>query len=490
MFFTRRFFVVLAIVFLLYLASYAFPVCYEAARWLGYILLILSFIDTMWGETLQSKKGRLMALFYPTFCGILFGCLFVLLSPSKLSLVFSAVTLILVCFLWPSIKRSGTTTARRNCSDRFSNGDENEVRITVENRYPIPVHVDIIDELPDIFQRRDVRFPVDLKRGEKREIVYRLRPVRRGVYNFGRIRLFITSPLGLVTTRVTDGQPQEVKVYPSYLMLNQYELLAAHHNLTELGIKRVRRLGHHTEFEHIKEYVRGDDYRTINWKASARRHQIMVNTYQDERSQQVYSVIDKGRIMQSAFRGMTLLDYAINASLVLSYVALRREDKVGLATFSNHFETFLPASQQAGQMQQLLESLYRQATDFGESDYSALSVHLNKHITKRSLLILYTNFDSVVGMERQLEALKFLSSRHVVLAVFFENASLTAFAERKPRHLSDYFDQTLADKFIAEKQHVVNLLQRHGIYALLTAPERLSVDVINRYLEMKARHVI
>lgn len=490
MFFTRRFFVVLAVVFVLYLASYAFPVCYEAARWLGYILLTLSSIDVMWGETLESKKRRPMALFYSILFGILFGSLFVLLSPSKLSLVFSAVILILVCFLLPYKKRSETITAHRSCSDRFSNGDENEVRITVENRLSIPVHVDIIDELPDIFQRRDVRFPVELKRGEKREIVYRLRPVRRGVYHFGRIRLFVTSPLGLVTTRITDGDPQEVKVYPSYLMLNQYELLAAHHNLTELGIKRVRRLGHHTEFEHIKEYVRGDDYRTINWKASARRHQIMVNTYQDERSQQVYSIIDKGRIMQSAFRGMTLLDYAINASLVLSYVALRREDKVGLATFSNHFETFLPASQQAGQMQQLLESLYRQATDFGESDYSALSVHLNKHITKRSLLILYTNFDSVVGMERQLEALKFLSSRHVVLAVFFENASLTTFAERKPRHLSDYFDQTLADKFIAEKQHVVNLLQRHGIYALLTAPERLSVDVINRYLEMKARHVI
>ena len=490
MFFTRRFFVVLAVVFVLYLASYAFPVCYEAARWLGYILLTLSSIDAVWGETLESKKRRPMALFYSTLCGILFGSLFVLLSISKLSLVFSAVTLILVCFLLHYKKRFGTITAYRTCSDRFSNGDENEVRITVENRHLFPAHIDIIDELPDIFQRRDVRFPVELKRGEKREIVYRLRPVRRGVYHFGRIRLFVTSPLGLVTTRVTDGDPQEVKVYPSYLMLNQYELLAAHHNLTELGIKRVRRLGHHTEFEHIKEYVRGDDYRTINWKASARRHQIMVNTYQDERSQQVYSVIDKGRIMQSAFRGMTLLDYAINASLVLSYVALRREDKVGLATFSNHFETFLPASQQAGQMQQLLESLYRQATDFGESDYSALSVHLNKHITKRSLLILYTNFDSVVGMERQLEALKFLSSRHVVLAVFFENASLTAFAERKPRHLSDYFDQTLADKFIAEKQHVVNLLQRHGIYALLTAPERLSVDVINRYLEMKARHVI
>jgi len=493
MFFTRRFFVVLAVVFVLFVVGYIFPVCFEAALWLFTILINVVIIDAVWGLLPRDRDPLLrltichslliMADF--AFMGVIEGLFSIKMPQIPLALI-----PVLLFFRAMSIKRKGTVTAYRTCPDRFSNGDDNEVRITVENRLPTPVHVDIIDELPDIFQRRDVRFPVDLKRGEKREIVYRLRPVRRGVYNFGRIRLFVTSPLGLVTIRVTEGQPQEVKVYPSYLMLNQYELLAAHHNLTELGIKRVRRLGHHTEFEHIKEYVRGDDYRTINWKASARRHQIMVNTYQDERSQQVYSVIDKGRIMQSAFRGMTLLDYAINASLVLSYVAMRREDKAGLATFSNRFETFLPASRQSGQMQQLLENLYRQATDFGESDYSTLSVHLNKHITKRSLLILYTNFDSVVGMERQLEALKVLARRHVVLVVFFENASLTAFAERKPRHLSDYFDQTIADKFIAEKQHVVNQLQRHGIYALLTAPERLSIDVINRYLEMKSRHVI
>ena len=120
-------------------------------------------------------------------------------------------------------------------------------------------------------------------------------------------------------------------------MLRHYELLAVSDNLTEMGIKRIRRVGHHTEFEQIKEYVKGDDYRTINWKASARRHELMVNVYQDERSQQIYNVIDKGRVMQQAFRGMTLLDYAINASLVLSYVAMRREDRAGLVTFDGPF---------------------------------------------------------------------------------------------------------------------------------------------------------
>ena len=141
-----------------------------------------------------------------------------------------------------------------------------------------------------------------------------------------------------------------------------------------------KKLERFIETHKIKEYVKGDDYRTINWKASARRHELMVNVYQDERSQQIYSVIDKGRVMQQAFRGMTLLDYAINASLVLSYVAMRKEDKAGLATFDEHFDTFVPASKQPGHMQTLLEKLYSQQTTIGETDFSALCEHLNKHV--------------------------------------------------------------------------------------------------------------
>lgn len=207
-------------------------------------------------------------------------------------------------------------------------------------------------------------------------------------------------------------------------MLHRYELLAISDNLTELGIKRIRRVGHHTEFEQIKEYVKGDDYRTINWKASARRHELMVNVYQDERSQQIYNVIDKGRIMQQAFRGMTLLDYAINASLVLSYVVMRKEDKAGLVTFNEHFDTFIPASRQPGQMQALLENLYSQQTTFGETDFSSLCVHLNKRVNKRSLLVLYTNFSGIGSLNRQLAYLQQLNRQHRLLVIFFEDAAL------------------------------------------------------------------
>jgi uncharacterized protein (DUF58 family) len=402
----------------------------------------------------------------------------------------AVIAVALALDVWLLWKEKDGMEAVRTCAPRFSNGDDNPVAIAVENRYPYPVRVSVTDEIPAVFQRRDILFRLDLRPGARTAIHYQLRPVRRGEYRFGQVRLFAATRLGLAERRFTCAQPLTVKVYPSYLMLHRYELLAISNNLTDLGIKRIRRTGHQTEFEHIKEYVKGDDYRTVNWKASARRHQLMVNTYRDERSQQIYCVIDKGRVMQSAFRGMTLLDYAINASLVLAFVAIRREDRAGLITFADSFETFLPASRQPGQMQRILESLYRQQTVFGESDYSSLCVHVNKLVGKRSLLLIYTNFDSIIGMERQLNYLRQLAQRHVVLAIFFENAELRDAAARPPRTSEDYFRQVIAEKFIFEKQHVTTHLRRHGIHSLLTSPDRLPVDVINKYLEMKARKII
>ncbi|MDR1762529.1 MAG: DUF58 domain-containing protein [Dysgonamonadaceae bacterium] len=377
--------------------------------------------------------------------------------------------------------------AERYCAPRFSNGDDNEVRLVVENYLPFAVRAEIIDEIPVIFQRRDVLFKCKIPLGGKEIIKYNLRPVVRGEYGFGLILLYVSTEIGLASRRIKCSKPAYIAVYPSYVMLNKYEFMAIHNNLTEMGIKRIRRIGQNTEFESIKEYISGDDYRSINWKASARRHFPMVNVYQDERSQQIYSIIDKGRIMQSAFRGMTLLDYAINASLALSYVAIRKDDKAGLATFAEDFETFIPASKQTGQMQRILDSLYQQQTTFGESDYSALCVHINKHISKRSLLVVYTNFDTVAGVSRQLEYLRQLAQKHAVLTVFFEDVEMKSFADSPQTTTEGYYRQVVASKFLYDKQLVALKLRQYGVYTLLTEPANLSVNLINKYLEMKAR---
>lgn len=416
--------------------------------------------------------------------GFIFPLLFVLGKGLFLLLLLGVAT---DCFL---LYRKRGIRAYRQCAERFSNGDENAVRIRIESSYSYPLNLDVIDEIPFIFQQRNINFKASLRPMGEQTIRYSLRPTRRGVYSFGQIRVFAQTRIGLIARRFTCDKPTAVKVYPSYLMLHQYELAAISNNLTELGIKRIRRIGHHTEFEQIKEYVQGDDYRTINWKASARRHQLMVNVYQDERSQQIYQVIDKGRVMQQAFNGMTLLDYAINAALVLSYIAIRKEDKAGLVTFDNEFGTFVPASKQSGHIQTLLENLYNQQTDFGETDFSSLCVHLNKHISKRSLLVLYTNFAEIKSMDRQLSFLTQLNRNHRLLVVFFEDAELKKYIRSKAQDTEDYYRHVIAEKFAFEKRLIVSALKQHGIESLLTTPDNLSVDVINKYLELKARQLI
>ena len=381
----------------------------------------------------------------------------------------------LALLYWPWAKSQPTLSATRHCADRFSNGDDNAVSITIENHFRIPVRVEIIDEVPAGLTAPSHIPPVG---GPQSSVNYHLRPTRRGIYSFGHIRLFARTLIGLAERRFTTGQSQEVKVYPSFAHLSQYEFLAIHNNLTEQGIKRIRRVGHHTEFEQIKDYVAGDDYRTINWRATARRHQLMVNVYQDERSQQIYSIIDKGRVMQQAFRGMTLLDYAIKASLALSYVAMRKDDRAGIITFADHVDTVLRAERQQGHLQKAMEVLHAQQTEFGETDYSALCVSVNKHITKRSLLVLYTNFTTLVALRRQLPYLQQLSQRHRLLVVFFED-------ELTPRGKGQEVVDVIAEKFVYEKRLIVSLLRQHGITALLTQPEQLSVNVINKYLEIK-----
>ena len=434
---------------------------------------------------LTRRFYRFASIIIVLLCGgFLLESLFLI---GQLALVVFILLLIGECWMLYGTKG---ITAHRRCAERFSNGDQNPVRIRLESRYPFPVKLNVIDEIPVVFQVRDINFVLSLKSREGKTIEYQLRPTQRGEYGFGKIRVFVSAGLGLMYRRYTCGEAATVKVYPSYLMLHRYELMAMSNNLTELGIKKIRRIGHQTEFEQIKEYVKGDDYRTINWKASARRHQLMVNVYQDERSQQIYSVIDKGRMMQQAFRGMTLLDYAINASLVLSYVAIHKEDKAGLTTFNEYFDTFIPASRQKGQMQMILEGLYKQQTSFGETDYSSLCVHLGKLINKRSFLILYTNFDNLGSMNRQLPYLQQLARQHRLLVVFFEDAELKNLIARKPENTEGFYQQVIAEKFAFEKRLIVTTLKQHGIYSLLTTPENLSIDVINKYLEMKSRQLL
>jgi uncharacterized protein (DUF58 family) len=377
----------------------------------------------------------------------------------------------------------------RECAARFSNGDENEIKLHFSNAYPFPVYLEIIDEVPPQFQLRDLLFHFFMNKQENKLWRYFIRPVERGVYSFGKINIFVSTKIGLISRRFQAGDPCEVKVYPSFAYLKEYELMASSNKLTQQGNKKIRKIGQQLEPDQIKEYVKGDDYRFINWKATARSGKIMTNVFRSERSQNMYCLIDKGRTMQSAFAEMTLLDYSINASLALSYVAMLKGDKSGLITFEKKIDSVIPASRNPTQMQVIQEALYYQETAFYESDFQALYQVVNTQIKNRSLLIIYTNFDSALAMQRQLRYLSMLAKRHTVLVVFFENIELEDIAERTPLTKEEIYETVVAEKLEYEKTLIIRRLRQNNIMSLLTHPEDLTVNVINRYLDIKAREM-
>lgn len=380
--------------------------------------------------------------------------------------------------------------ATRSCAERFSIGDDNHVQLWFRSRFPFRAQLRVIDELPVQFQERNFLRKLMVLPGSEGVINYELRPVSRGEYEFGNINVFVKGPLGLVKRRIVVPAEQIIKVYPSYLQMRRYHLLALSNRLQDAGVKKLRRLGHSMEFEQIKEYVPGDDYRTINWKATARKEGLMVNNYTDERSQQIYCLVNKGRVMKMPFLGMTLLEHAINASLVLSNVALVKQDRAGLICFGEQVDAFVMADKKASQMGQILEALYRQKTGFLEPDFEKLYSIIRTRITQRSLLVLFTNFESVEALQREMPALRRIARYHLLLVVFFENTELKAITQAPAQKTEDIYIKTIAEKFVFEKKLMVKELHNNGIPSILTTPENLTVNTINKYLELKTRTVI
>jgi len=378
----------------------------------------------------------------------------------------------------------------RLCTEKFSNGDENPVRIILENRYPIALALQVVDELPEQLQIRDQVFRLSLESGGVKEIDYNIRPTKRGAYAFGVVNVYAATVLGIVRRRYQLGEAKDVAVYPSFIQMRKYELLAISNQLQAFGVKKIRRIGNNMEFEQIKNYVSGDDYRKVNWKATARRGHLMVNQYQDERSQQVYSVIDKGRVMQMPFEGLSLLDYAINSSLVISNIALKKGDKAGIVTFQQKVNSILPASSRNMQLNLILEHLYKQKTGYKESDYSKLYVALKRKITQRSLVLLYTNFESLSALKRQLPFLKRIKQQHLLVCIFFQNTEVEKVIHRKADDLEEVYMKGIAEQLAFEKKLIVKELQANGIHTILTPPKELSVNTINKYLELKSRGLI
>ena len=381
---------------------------------------------------------------------------------------------------------AGRVSAERLPPDVLSLGDELPVTVVVRNAGHIALGIVLTDELPEQLQIRDQYISLPLRPGSETRQPYLIRPLTRGVYRFGNLNLFLRTAWQLAERRLVIPQAQEVAVYPSIIQMRQFQL-AARADVPAGGRRQPRPVTKSYAFDQIKEYVKGDDLRSVNWKATARRGQVMVNQYEAERAQPIYSVIDKGRTMLMPFASLSLLDHAINASLALSRVILDRQDRAGLITFSDKLGDVVPADGKPDQLRRIMEVLYRQQEREGESDYDLLYYATRRFLPGRSLLLLFTSFESNYALDRVLPVLKRISRHHSLVVVLFENTEVTELLDDRTPDVASVYLKSTARRYLQERQLMALRLRRHGIRVLLTPPRELTGRTIQEYLETKRR---
>lgn len=377
--------------------------------------------------------------------------------------------------------------AVRRHDTRLSLGAWNLIQIVVRNNSRQRVTVTARDEPPPVFGLDATVVTGDVFPRAETTLAYHARPPRRGDYGFGNINLRWPGRLGLIVRQATYAIGGSVKVYPNLLEIRKYDLLVRRGQIQELGLRLSRRFGEGTEFERLRDYGPDDDYRRIDWKATARRRKPITREFQTERSQNIVAVIDLGRMMRSPVGELSKLDHIINAVLLFSYVATRKGDRVGLLTFADAVGVFLPPRQGTGQFYRMLEVLYGVQSQPVEPDYGAALAYLGIKNKKRSLVVLFTDLSGGPSVQSLVANLSALYPRHLPLCVTISDPAMLAAAAATPGDSITVYERMVAEQMLDERRVLLESLHRRGVLTLDVPADRLTIAVINKYLELKGR---
>lgn len=381
---------------------------------------------------------------------------------------------------------SGQVKVGRIIKERFSLGIENAVKITLENKSPFYLLIQVKDDYPQRFNISGHNiFSSSLKEMSKDEISYYLIPLERGIYAFGKIHLRCYSSFGLIGRRRALDRREEVKVYPNIKNISRYQLMSIKGHLHRAGIKSARIPGR-SNFESLREYVPDDDYRIINWKATARRGKFIVNQYDDEKSQNIIIMIDAGRLMTGYAGDLSKLDYAVNAALMLAYVCTLKGDKAGMMVFAGNIKTYIPPGRGKKQVNLILETLYDLKPEFVEPNYSLAFKFLGTKIRKRSLLFLFTDCIDLHSSEGLVKYFPTLSPPHLPFCIVLSEPQIEDISGKVCTSSKEIYQQAVAREVLWERKKALAILEKNGVYTLDTAPQNLSIQIVNEYLKIKS----
>lgn len=378
----------------------------------------------------------------------------------------------------------------REHDTKLSLAAENPIQLKLRNRTRHRVTFWLRDEPPDVFEINARILSGTVGARQTWTGTYYVRPRRRGDYQFGNLNLRWRGPLGLLVrqARLEAGEP--VKVYPNLLDVQRYDLLLRRNRLQELGLRHTRMFGQGTEFERLREYLPDDDFRRINWKATARRHRPVTIEYQTERSQNIVAVLDTGRMMQSPVAQIAKLDYVVNAVLFLAYVASGKGDKVGLMTFADEVSQFVAPRQGRGQFYRMLELLYGVEAQPVEPNYRRALSYLALKQRKRALVVIFTDLSGGMSMQALMSHVTVLARHSLPLVVTISDPDIYTASHLNPRDSLEVYQRAAAAQLLDERRIALESLQRQGVLTLDVPANQLSMAVINRYLELKGRMLL
>ncbi len=387
-------------------------------------------------------------------------------------------------------RRASTVEAYRRVGQKLSLGTQNRVEIELYSRSDRELRLVVKDDPPVAFHTPQRQHSLKLAAFETRRVAYETVPQARGDYQFGDIHLRGRSWLALSWWQRRIPAQQEISVYPDLLQVHRYELLARKAHLQQPGFRLLRRLGEGTEFESLRDYVPDDDFGDIDWKASARRSKPITRNYQIERSQNLIMMIDAGRMMCAQLDGMSKLDYAINAALMLAYVATRQDDAVGMMVFADTVQAFVPPRKGTAQIGRLADQLYAVQPTMTEPDYGAALMMLQSRSRKRSLVVIFTDIIDKEASQQLLAHSAALYPQHLPLVVTIRDPHLEQTVEARPDAAATVYQRAVAAGLLRDRREALLALRQRGARIVDALPEQLTVATVNRYLAIKARQLL
>jgi len=423
---------------------------------------------------------------------LLFGTLPLMLAKSHsgalaLCFVYNFVVLVLVATDILISPRPDHLTIERRVPHKLSIGRDNKVEIVISNNSHRPLSLEVVDEFPVEFGGDRRSIGLELEQRTSKSFTYLVKPLMRGCYYFNKTVVRFRGLLELVVFQEEFGESSQVEVYPDIASISRFDFRMKRGHHAETGLITERRRGTGSNFESLREYVKGDEFRRIDWKASARKNKLITREFQSEVNQSVMVVLDCSRSMGAVVNGMTLLDHAVNSALILGYQVMKKGDKIGLLAFSDKPHVFLPPGRGKAHFYSYLRHLYAIAANRVEPDYDSVLRAISATRLRRSLLMIITDLTSGEAVKKMLAAVPLVSRKHLTAVISVLDPKLREIADAVPENVNAVYDKVVARNLIERVAGLSRHIEKIGIATMLITPQQLNSSLLSHYLQVKMR---